>query len=217
MPYMPEIKVRQKIMVTRKGEGQWYSSIIQDIRNGLLYIEMPSHQSNVLVLYPENEVEVKLSDEGATFILDTRCLSRTNDAIPLFCLAHPENVRRVQQRQFVRCPVSIEVFYALSPDKNRRPKYKKGVSIDISGGGMKLKTDEAFKQGTVLYLKFYLDLKKGIKEISIVGKVARLWVIEVENKIIYNVGVEFTDINRTIQDYIVNYVFDRMAKQLHLL
>ncbi|MEW6275043.1 MAG: PilZ domain-containing protein [Bacillota bacterium] len=213
MPVLPELKIRQKIMVTRKGEKQWFFSTIQDIRDGELYIEIPRQGESALVLYPGEEVDVRFSAEGASYVFSSRVIGKTLDSIPLFRLAPPGDVQRIQQRNFVRLPVALEVFYALPPEKNRRPRYKKAISIDLSGGGMRLAVNELLAEGTLLNLKFSLPLKKGIKEISTAGKIVRRWAFETEGVVTYQVAVEFQGIGRTQQDYIVNFIFSRMAEQ----
>ena len=214
MPLLPELKIRQKIMVTRKGEKQWFFSSVQDLReNGELFIEMPREGESALVLYRGEEVNVRFSAEGASFVFSAPVLGKTVDKIPMFHLGPPEDIQRVQQRNFVRFPVALEVFYALPPEKNRRPRYKKALSIDLSGGGMRLAMDELVAEGTVLNLKFSLPLKKGLKEIATAGKVVRRWAFETEGAITYQVAIEFEGISRTQQDYIVNFIFHRMAEQ----
>ncbi|MEW6423406.1 MAG: flagellar brake domain-containing protein [Bacillota bacterium] len=213
MPVLPELKIRQKIMVTRKGEKQWFFSTIQDIRDGELYIEIPHQGESALVLYRGEEVDVRFSAEGASYVFSSRVIGKTLDSIPLFRLTPPENVQRIQQRNFVRLPVALEVFYALPPEKNRRPRYKKAISNDLSGGGMRLTVNELLAEGTLLNLKFSLPLKKGVKEISAAGKVVRRWAFETEGVVTYQVAVEFQGIGRTQQDYIVNFIFSRMAEQ----
>lgn len=214
MPLLPELKIRQKIMVARKGEKQWFFSTIQDIReNGELFIEMPRQGESALVLYPGEAVDVRFSAEGASYVFSSPVLGKMLDKIPLFHLGPPENIQRIQQRNFVRFPVALEVFYALPPEKNRRPRYKKALSVDLSGGGMRLTVDELLPEGVVLSLKFSLPLKKGMKEITTAGKVVRRWAYETEGVMTYQVAVEFQGISRTQQDYIVNFIFSRMAKQ----
>lgn len=214
MPLLPELKIRKKIMVSRKGEKQWFFSTVQDIReNGELFIEMPRQGERALVLYPGEAVDVRFSAEEASYIFSSPVLGKTVDRIPLFHLGPPENVQRIQQRNFVRFPVALEVFYALPPEKNRRPQYKKALSVDLSGGGVRLAVDELLPEGTVLNLKFSLPLKKGLKEIATAGKVVRRWAYETDGVVTYQVAVEFQGITRTQQDYIVNFIFSRMAEQ----
>ncbi|MEW5898343.1 MAG: PilZ domain-containing protein [Bacillota bacterium] len=216
MPLLPELKIRHKIMVTRKGEKQWFFSTVQDIReNGELFIEMPRQGESALVLYPGEAVDVRFSAEGASYVFSSPVLGKTVDKIPLFHLGPPENIQRIQQRNFVRFPVALEVFYALPPEKNRRPRYKKALSVDLSGGGMRLAVDEILPEGILLNLKFSLPLKKGLKEITAAGKVVRRWAYETEGVVTYQVAVEFQGISRTQQDYIVNFIFSRMAEQGH--
>mgnify|MGYP005835122259 CR=1 FL=1 len=214
MDFFPDLKVRQKIMVARRGEKEWFFSTIQDIRDGELFIEQPRQRERVLVFHPGEEVEVRITGENASYVFFTRVLGRTRDQIPLYRLAPPETIQRVQQRRFVRFPVSLEVFYAFPPDeKKRRPRYLKGLSLDLSGGGVRLAVREPVEEGAVLQLRFTLPLKRGLKEIKTEGKVVRCWKSEKEGAAGYEIAVEFLDIGRTQQDYIVNFIFSRMAEQ----
>ncbi len=216
MAVFPELKIRKKIMVARRGEKQWFLSTIQDIKNGELFIEIPRQKENALILYPGEEVEVKFTAEGASYLFTTRCLGKKTDRIPLFRLTPPENIQRIQQRQFVRFPVALPVLYAPLPEKDHRSKYKKAVSVDLSGGGIRLAVKEQIPEGALLHLKFSLPLKKGAREISTAGRVVRQYPVEPEGSATFQVAIEFLGLSRTEQDSIVSFVFRQMLARKHL-
>lgn len=218
MFFEPGLEVRKKIMITRKGEKQWYLSVIQDIKDGELFIELPRQRERALVFHPGEEVEVRVTGENACYVFTTKVLGKTHDQIPLFRLAPPGSLQRIQQRKFVRFPVVLDVFYTQLPEeKKRRSRYQKGTSVDLSGGGIRLVVSEPVKEGTLLQLRFSLPLKKGIKEIKTEGKVVRSWKSEKDGVARHEIAVEFTGIGRTQQDYIVNFIFSRMVEQGRLL
>jgi len=211
-----ELRINQKIQVARAGERDWYASTIQDIRAGEIYISVPRLRGDALTFTPGDGVQVRFCGDSASYLFPARYLGRTLDAVPLYRLARTGEIERVQQRNYVRLPVNLEVGYAQPPEKNRSPRYKKGYAVDLSGGGMRLALNEPVLPGRTLLLKFTLPLRRGAKEIAATGRVVRLFESAVDGVKTYQVAVEFTDLPRARQDDIVQYVFQRMAEQARL-
>ncbi|AEG15332.1 type IV pilus assembly PilZ [Desulfofundulus kuznetsovii DSM 6115] len=210
---LDQLRINQKIQVAREGERDWYASTIQDIKGGELHIALPRLRGDVLVLTPGDNVKVRFFDENASFIFPARCLGRTIEAIPLYRLAPTGDCQRVQQRQHVRLKTLLEVHYAHPPEKNRRPRYKKAFTVDISGGGMLLAMDEPVLPGRELLVEFNLPLRTGARKMELRGRVVRL---QEREKSKYHVALEFVDITTAQQDLIMRYIFQCMAEQARL-
>lgn len=216
MPENQELRINTKIQVARAGERDWYASTIQDIRGGELYIAVPRLRGDALAFTAGDQMQVRFYGAGASFVFPARYLGRTTDAIPLYRLARTGEIERVQQRSHVRLKAGLDVQYAPPPEKNRRPRYKKGYTVDLSGGGMRLAVNEPVLPGRVLLLKFTLPLRRGAKDLELTGRVIRLFETEQEGAKTYQVALEFADLTRYQQDLIVQYIFQRMAEQARL-
>lgn len=211
---LDRLQVNQKIQVARLGEGDWYASVVQDITEREVHISLPRLRGNLLVLNPGDEVEVRFFDEHASFLFPARCVGRRLESIPLYRLVPAGEARRIQQRQYVRLKCLLEVSYAQPPEGSRRPRFRRAYSLDISGGGMLLATEEELPVGQVLLLEFSLPLREGAKKMELKGRVVRSFRDEDSGK--PRVALQFEEITRAQQDLIVRYIFQCMAEQARL-
>ncbi|HHW43739.1 MAG TPA: hypothetical protein GXX25_08025 [Desulfotomaculum sp.] len=210
---MQQLTINKKIQVAREGERDWYASTIQDIKNGEIYIALPRLRGNALILSPGDNVQVRYAEESASFVFPARCLGRTEDSVPLYRLARTGEIQRVQQRSHVRLKTTLEVHYAHQPAPNRRPRYKRAYTVDMSGGGMRLAVNEPVQAGVELLLQFTLPLREGPRKMELKGRVVRLFAMEDGG---HHVALEFVDITTAQQDLIVRYIFQRMGEQARL-
>jgi uncharacterized protein (TIGR02266 family) len=90
------------------------------------------------------------------------------------------------RRRFPRTPLSLLVQYRFNSFEDFLAEY----SVNISPGGMFIKTDKPLEQGTMVYLQF--TLKDGSRLIEGMGKV--VWVNSVGMKDrVPGMGVEFVN------------------------
>jgi len=211
-----ELSIAQKLYVARAGEEEWYVSSLQDLNENGLYIAMPYLRGGALVLSPGEEIQVRFVRENGVYLFTSRVLARKHETVPLYLIAYPAEVQRIQQRRFVRLPILLDVLYAPVPEKpDEQPVWVKGRTADLSGGGMRLRVPEPLPVGTRLLLKFYLPWEKKPVEMALQGRVVRTEVTEGREpgEKLYFLGIEFVDIRRRDQDEIIRFIFRKMAER----
>lgn len=135
----------------------------------------------------------------------------------IFTISHPDSLKRIQQRKFLRAKVSglpIEFF----PLKNRSELQQrtahgetidttmligmKGVLKDISGGGACAVTDKALEEGTVGIIRLELP---GAEELTPMGaRVVSVAPCDGKN---YRISLEFVGISEKIRELIIQFVY----------
>lgn len=209
------LRINLNIKVSRAaGENDWYASSVQDLSPNSFFISVPTQGPNPLVLGMGERVLVTFVAEMSRYEFDTKVVGWRQDNIPLYELALPDEVRRIQLREFVRVPVIMDVDYALDTGEGERPAYKKCTSLDLSGGGIRLLLKKEIPTGSRLALRFTLPLKTGAEVMEVKGKVVRSWSDPDTGN--YQCGVQFVGISRRQQDLIVRYVLFKLSEQRRL-
>ena len=117
-----------------------------------------------------------------------------------------DSVRRIQRRNYVRVQVLKTVKYKLEEEES----WCEATTLDISGGGMKIKARRKFKLNDKLVAKIETSSRLVETEVQIKR-------CEKVNTNEYIYGLEFTDINENRRDNIIKDVFLVMRKQREIM
>ncbi|MDF9409319.1 flagellar brake domain-containing protein [Pelotomaculum isophthalicicum JI] len=209
------IRINQNIRVARlDSDDDWYASSVQDINEREFCISVPLKESRPLVLSKGEQVKVSFIADMTRYEFITKTRGRRYDNIPLFVLAMPKEYTRVQLRDFVRVPITLEVDYARIPIGGKEPVFLKADSIDLSGGGIRLLINNDLAAETRIIIKFTIPLKTGPQEIEVVGRVVRIWADERTR--LRQAAIQFVKINRKQEDLITRFLFNIMSEQRRL-
>jgi c-di-GMP-binding flagellar brake protein YcgR len=85
---------------------------------------------------------------------------------------------------------------------------KEGLMIDISGGGMKFKSDHNLSEGENIVLYFQLEGE----QFALKGNIVHRQVDIIKDKALYSYGVQFTDITDNMREKLIKKVFVLMRK-----
>ncbi|WP_003544042.1 flagellar brake protein [Desulfotomaculum nigrificans] len=212
-----KLKVGQKIFISLLNENEQYLSSVHDMDDRVIYIPVPFAQNRPLVLSRGDKVNVKYMGEQCAYTFVAKAIGRKveDQKLPMYILTQPgeSDITRVQLRQFVRVPVSLDVNYALPPANNEPPTFEKGFTVDLSAGGMKLATKQSIRPGTTILVCFTIKARKQKQpeELKLLGKVIRSELVDPELNT-YHSGIQFIDITRQQQDLIMAFLFERMAQ-----
>nr|WP_272509004.1 PilZ domain-containing protein [Clostridium ganghwense] len=126
----------------------------------------------------------------------------------------PENYKKVQRRKFVRVSVLLNVKcavidkdFSLNKANISQLNFSEGTVVDLSGGGVRLKTKLKIGNNNMLLIALPLD-KGGI---LIKGNVVRAEEDDIKNKIC---GINFIELQPAEQEKIIQYVFTIMREQM---
>lgn len=208
--------VNQRIQVALENSDEYYVSSVEDITADAVFIAVPYRQQMPLVLSPGDRVKVQLPGTGECFSFTTTVTGRREEGVLLYSLAFPEEIKRIQRRRDVRLPVLLNVFYAEVPEGDASPVFKETKALDLSAGGLRLVTEEAYPPGTQLIVKFRLPVRNNFIETVTRARVIRQEPVVFEKRRLYHLGIEFLDLPQSQKDKIFSYIFWKMMKQNRL-
>lgn len=202
-------------------EGELGTSLVQDFGEGFFLVTIPlkGHQKRLLqvgkcvtgIYYDEND---KL------YLFKSKVLERIVENIPLYKLSMPDKLSKVQRRNYVRISITMPIKFAyirskaaaLYPadrilEKNHLhlSPWKMGTTLDLSGGGMKLRTAEPLGADQLILIQLDIEgLRYHIK-----GKAMRSSAKILSGQVIYDVGIKFVDLSESERDKIIGFIFSK--------
>ncbi|HWQ89464.1 MAG TPA: flagellar brake domain-containing protein [Desulfitobacteriaceae bacterium] len=206
----PGAAVKLKIS---EGEYQGnYQTRVDKVEGNTLSIGAPYYQGSILPLRAGTAFEIYFHDENSAYIFSTVIQERTAIPIPVFILDFPDNIRKIQRRNFVRISDDSPLEYqAVRANCLSDPKH--GNLLDISGGGLYFRTEEKIEQDS----RLYLQLKLPCGQINTFARVLRVQALE--NNVYHSVSAEFQNISENERDSIIRHIFNkqRIMRQKGLL
>lgn len=217
--------VNKRVELRKKGENLRYKSTIQEMDKETFSVAVPSSLGQFLLLHQGEQVFVTLFGDRERFEFSTIVKGRHNKNIPLYILAMPTKIDRIQSRNFVRIPFALEVLYE-KIDANDFDNLlnlnlsKKTLTKDISGGGCLLLINEKLKFGDLLCLKLKMPSfeeygnKIEEKSILLIGQVTRR--IYKDEAGFDGAGICFKRISEKDRESLIKFIFYRMREQAKL-
>ena len=190
-------------------EGEvFYKSNLQDVTESYILIDIPVNNGIYLTMNDNDEIEAEhYVDGGSYYKFNCRVLGRTREGkLNLYKLSKPYNISKIQRRNYVRVDMVEYAFYKLQND-NGEEVWKKGIILDLSGGGMKIKIEEKLSLRDRVTVNIFIAENE---KVQIVGEVVR---VEKSNTGEYICGLKFKEISERTRDKIIQKVFEQMRKQ----
>lgn len=205
-------KINNRLQII-DNNGEVYSSDIQDIRRQFIAISIPIKESTYLPLRKNDTVDILYHDSNCIYSFSTEVTERTSSNIPIIWLKLPKEYKKIQRRKFVRVQVlyeskmvTVDREFKATSENIESVELKKCCILDLSGGGMKIRTDFEIEKGNIVAV--ILPMKN--KNVIIKGEVKRIGNKEKFREY----GLGFIDMSMREQDEIVRYVFTVMRKQM---
>lgn len=205
-----DLKVNSRIEVV--ADEKSYKALIIDIEDDNIKINIPVRNDEYLMLYKDDKIEINsYLDDGKCFNYYCNVISKGKDNnVIYYKLTLPYDVRRIQRRNFFRVNLLEEVTYKNITNKTEKEieelPYKSGIMIDLSGGGLKVRTKEKLKGNDIIVMRIKMT---GI-EVKLKGQIVRIEA-SMDNNFLY--GVKFLDITEMESDKIIRELFEIMRKQ----
>lgn len=202
--FLDKLSVNKKVIINKDDSS--YLSLIQDINDDYLLIDVPYAKGEYLHSFKEGDaIEIDYYNDNSYFRFKVKVIARQKEnGIPVYKVTVPEEIKKVERRDFVRIDILENVFY------NKNDKWNKAVLLDLSGGGMRIRIKEDIEVGDKIQVNLFIDEEK----IQVNGVIVR--VIQNEDK--ENIcGLEFIDIDERKRDKIIEKIFLEMRRQIELV
>ena len=196
--------VNQSIEIeVKKGayKGKFFSKI-EEITQDKIKILPPYKNGEIVPLRKNTEVEIFFTGEDAAYKFNSRVIDRIKENIQLLVITTPEEIVRIQRRDFFRLDVKRDIKYRkLDKDLEPAEEFIKTKTIDLSGGGARFVLESNLKEGD--FIELMLDIAD-ISDVKIIAEVQQSYDLPNGKAI----GVEFKQIPQKVRDIIVGWLFD---------
>ncbi len=201
------MEINNKIEIYTK-DFELAKSLIQDIDDDSIYIATPILNGKSFPLSTGDTVKCNYNDgKGNIYNFQAKVKGRKFDKIALIILERESELQKVQRRDNVRMPFLNMMRYSPIDKYNENIlrdidncEYREGQTLDLSGGGLRIKIKESLKLGQLVVL----NTKINNEDILALGKIVR---DETENKNEYVYGVKFQYIDAKIKENIIQFIF----------
>ncbi|XER13529.1 Flagellar brake protein YcgR [Sporomusa aerivorans] len=140
----------------------------------------------------------------------TKLLAKQVNPLPIWVIAAPYNIKKIQQRSFVRIDLALPVqIRETADDQTGDQAVIDAVTKDISGGGVQIVTTRQWEIGDKLLVTVNYP---EIGVLTLNSEVVRVQQPQ-PDRVLFWVGVKFLDINEKDRGNIIKLIF---KKQLEL-
>lgn len=195
-----KIKVGQKIEIIFNDKV--YKTKIENITDDINYTIGTPIVHNSYVYIPLNEIiKIRSVMKDCIYQFEAKVTHKETNKVNLITVTQVGPMERIQRREDFRLETLISATFTKQSDNEPH----ECVIKDISGGGVKLTTQERLDISDRINLSFSLD---GIGNFNIGGVVVRT-NNEGSN---YDVGISFKDLDASDREKIVRYIFQEQRK-----
>lgn len=204
-------------------EGKKTLGIIHDIIDNKIYVSIPSDDKQFKILRVGDYINGVIYGENKATGFDAILTDRIMGDTPIYELSFVGNFSNIQRREFVRVLCTIPILYSdnkyllninedneMTKDSilNIQKYLIRGMTSDISAGGLRFSCNQDFHIGKKLLLVFNIDDDLIVSK----GEIVYKDIINSPSKAIYIYGIQFLNISEDKREKIMNYVFILMRK-----
>jgi c-di-GMP-binding flagellar brake protein YcgR len=194
-------KIKLNTIIEIEEDDKKYQCRVLDESEDTISIDIPVSGHEYLFLSKDQKIDILYLVENECYYSGLcTVIKRYKNNINMYMLTRPINLKRIQRRNFVRAKTLESIKYKLNSED---AKWKDGIMLDLSGGGMKVYLKDDINIGE----KIQLEIEENREKISVLGEVVR---VEQTEKIY---GVEFKNIDERKRDKLVKRVFTIMVKE----
>lgn len=219
------IKGRKNAEETEQSEKVYRSQVNDILSEESLEITMPIDKGKLQLLPVDGEYKLNIFTNSGIFRCTVRVAERyKSENIYLLALDMISNLSRHQRREYYRYECALELgVRALEPPEVEAAEkrdysfqeelpFKKGIIVDISGGGMRFVTSMVFEEGVVLYLRFTLQQESESRTYQVTGRL--LTTKKMENRPgLFENRVQFLNMDPKDREEVIKFIFEQERKQ----
>ena len=202
-------------------EHKYYKSqVFEIISDDQVEVTIPMEQRKLILLPVDAEFDVYFYSKMGLFQCFARVIDRyKRDNIYILLLELTTNLRKFQRREFYRFSCALEMNARILLEQeidvaDKRDNFlipglplKRGIIVDISGGGLRFIASQPYEIGSQIYCRYELFSENRRKEYNVVGKI--IYVAPIENRPgDYEHRLQYTKIDVVDREEIIKYIFE---------
>jgi len=191
--------------------NQYLSKVEEVIDDNTFVIAKPMGEDYYTYLSLGQVIRVIYSRKDALYYFDAEVIERLKSQENISAkLTIISDKYKLQRRNYYRLEIMVPVtlVFEIKQQENTIKTIKKIDTVDISGGGIKILSDNKMDMDTEL------DLLLSIPDIEyepVKGRVIRSILVEGENPM-YESAIEFIDIDPKVRQSIIRYIFSKQRE-----
>lgn len=175
-----------------------------------MVIAMPMSKGVPIMLQRGEVFFGRIVEDCAAYEFTTSLLAKYLQPLPAWIVTLPYDIKKIQQRAFVRIDTALPVQIAEIVDGQViEGKIINAVTKDISGGGVQIAISHRWRIGTNLLVTVnYPD----IGSLTLKSQVVRVQQPQTDRAIFW-VGIKFLEINEKDRGNIIKFIFKKQLEQ----
>ena len=210
-------------------EGRHYTSVIYDIPDEEnIVVTIPTEKGRLILMPVGTKLNAIVYSKKGVYLCTANIAERFKTGnVFLMRLEIESQLSKYQRRAYFRWECVLDMDYrVLLPgtvvaevtegnldyymDHCTESELRQGTIIDISGGGLRFRTEEANEDNTLVLLSFLLESATVELQPLIVGRI--LYCTEMEQGGLYENRLEFQGISDVDREIIIKYIFEEERK-----
>lgn len=189
--------------------------------DGVLYIAMPIYEGRLVPLEVGKQFDLYFYAKRGIYTCVSEIVNRyKSDNVYVLVVRLLTNLKKHQRRQFFRLETNMEIQYKvfsaedekyfrmmgkMSDEMTERP-YNTGITLDISGGGIRYVSKEQMNPGEKVLVFFKLGNDEGTSKCEPIAKVVSSVPARGKDNV-YENRIEFVQIKDTEREMLIKYIF----------
>lgn len=201
------LKLGQRVEISLPGDTRAFASRLEDMRESAIVLAMPLDEKRMpVVISPGSQLTCKAFDGRCYYRFGATYKELIHENIQLWVVTRPIDVQKIQYRDYVRVKTTQPlVVRPVLEDGTLEPMVFTST-LDLSGGGVCFAMDRPLPVGSKATVE--MDNIPGVGLLQLMCRVARCIEVDVKGTKVYQTGVEFLNINRTVQNKLIKFIFD---------
>lgn len=186
-----------------------YYSRIEETTEKSITITAPYGQKTFLLPRYQEQYMMRIAGNGCAYLFWTYLLDHARDPIPMWMVAWPTEIRRIQMRSFVRLDIVMEITVQLYTHMEDEPQIIRLFTKDISGNGVSLVWEQPMPIGA--WVKIFLPVDSA-QIIEVEGEVLRVIPHGVDDAN-YAIIVKLKKIQEAARAKLLRFIFSKQIER----
>lgn len=192
--------------------GGAYDTAVRQITSEYVELDLPRRDGERMAVYPGDHLTLLAYVGEGLFSFQSRVRELSEVPEQLLTIDVPEAVDKTERRQFYRLDTSIAARYAALTDDDGGELRRLDVSVmDLSGGGMQLRSTQAVDLGSLVRVIFNVGNDPVQVDVSAIVISSQ----PEERTSRFRVHVRYVELARSQQEQIIRHIFREQVRRLH--
>ena len=210
MNLLDDLKIGEKLEIEpirskrNIGTNHIITSQLVDKKDQNLYISSPIKKGVSYPLFQGQQINIIFyRDEKGIYSFLGEVVQKLNIKFPIYMIKPLSFREKIQRRFYYR----LQVLTKVAIRRLKEDSWLEGLTKDLSGGGLKLIVNQAFKIGEKVECIIILDKNE---EVNVAGEIVRSVRDIVTNE--YEIGIRYVDISEKTRNDIIAFIFKKQRK-----